>query len=132
MAANGISTLTFKRDRVIAKLDLATLDREGRIVVSGVLTTDISSDTTIDITKQSIGAVVPQNGWSLITDQGTGTITDVEDLDTIWRITYDGPPASQDAGSSVTIVSPVDETAASFRLRNVYDLDLLPTVPGRQ
>ena len=130
MSKNGISTLPFKRDRVIAKLDLAKVIREGKTVVYGELTTDVNNDTTIDITKQSIGTSVPQNGWSMTTAQGTGTITNVQDLGAVWRITYDGPAASQDAGSIVTIISTADVNAPSFRTRNEYDLDLLPTLPG--
>ena len=44
MAANDISTLEFKADRQLAKLELAKAKREGRIVaVDGTVTGDIDS-----------------------------------------------------------------------------------------
>lgn len=128
MSANGISNLPFKRDRQIAKLELAKAAREGRTVAYGQLPIDINNDTTFDITKQSLGAIVPQNGWSITTAQGTGTITNVDELSMAFRITYNGPAATQDAGSSVTIISPSNSDAISFRQRNTYNLTQFPTV----
>lgn len=129
MAKNNISTLAFKRDRVLAKLDLAKARRQGRTVVFGIIAVDASNDTVFDITKESLGAVTPQVGWSLTTGAGTGAITNVEDLSTVlWRITYDGPAASPDAGDVVTIISTEDENALFFRERNDYDISQLPTI----
>ena len=130
VAKNKISSLQFKRDRVVAKLDLAQAHRQGRSVSYGITTVDANNDTVFDITKQSLGSVTPQVGWSLTTAAGTGAITNVEDLGTLWRITYAGPAASPDAGDVVTIISTEDANAPAYRVRNQYDLDLMPTLPG--
>jgi len=55
MAANGISTLPFKRDRQDGKLLQAGLDREARNVIEPGRYTDVTADATQLPTRYAVG-----------------------------------------------------------------------------
>lgn len=64
MAANGISTLQYKRDRQDAKLSLAEQDRAARNVVEP----GRYSDTTADVTQLPTRYAADNNNTSEVVD----------------------------------------------------------------
>ena len=69
MAANNISTLEFKADRQIAKLDLAKINRtaSGRtstLTITDLPTTYKAGDNTLLVDNPNVGGLVQGRPWS--------------------------------------------------------------------
>lgn len=126
MAANGISTLSTKQAKQLAKLNLAAAKRSGstitfntRIYQSNVTTL---SSLTVDKTYGDLNGIIPQVGWTIT---NYGPITNVTDSGVYWTLQFSGTAFSGGANLAIAIVKPAP--AGGTRARANFDISELPT-----
>ena len=127
MAANGISTLSTKQERQLAKLNLAQLKRRA---VSTTYNTRIyqgnspaKASMTVLKTYGDLNGIVPLVGWTIT---GYGPITAVKDNGTYWTLSYSGTAFSGGQNVGVSIVAPA--TTGGARYWNTFSTAELPSV----
>lgn len=126
MAANGISTLSTKEAKQVAKLNLAKAKRAGvsttyntRIYQSNAT---LLSVVTVEKTYGDLNGIEPQIGWTIT---GKGPITNVTNNGLYWTLSYSGSAFSGGGGTAIAIVKPA--AGGGTRSRANYTLASLPT-----